>query len=73
MSTVKGDVDINLPSLKQFSLTVVSTDDQIIQNLLAGCPVIEYINFESCHGFKSIKLAEVAKLMTFRVKIITVV
>ncbi|KAL4619983.1 hypothetical protein ACB092_06G121200 [Castanea dentata] len=66
-TSVKGDFDINLPSLKQLSLTLVYTDDQIIQNLLAGCPVIEYINFESCHGFKSIKLAENAKLMTFRV------
>lgn len=67
-TSVKGDVDINLPSLKRLSLTLVYTDDKIIQNLLAGCPVIEYINFESCHGFESIKSAEVAKLMTFRVK-----
>ena len=65
---VNGDCDINLPCLKQLSLTLVYTDDQIIQNLLAGCPAIEYINFESCHGFKSINLTEVPKLMTFRVR-----
>ena len=30
-----------LPSLKELSLDLIDTDDQIIQNLVAGCPMIE--------------------------------
>ena len=47
---------INLPSLKKLSLLCVYADDQIIQNLFAVCPVIEYKKFDRCSGFECIKL-----------------
>jgi hypothetical protein len=62
--------DINLPSLKKLSLSSVYGDDQIIQNLLAGCPVIECIIFDSCRGIKSIKIFGVPKVMVIRYKAI---
>ena len=39
--------DINLPSLKKLSLVGVVIDDQMIQNLVAGSPVIEDISIGS--------------------------
>ena len=44
--------DINLSSLKILSLYKVGTNDQIIQNLVSGCPVIEDIGIEDCRGLK---------------------
>ena len=60
--------DINLPSLKKLSLSSVYGDDQIIQNLLAGCPVIECITFDSCRGITSIKIFGVPKVMVIRIQ-----
>ena len=47
--------DINLPSLKKLSLTFVYVDDQVFQNLVSGCPVIEDMKFGNCRGIKSMK------------------
>lgn len=52
-----GEGDINLPSLKRFSLFNVYADDQSIQNLIVGCPVIEYMGIKNCWGIKSIKFS----------------
>ena len=46
----------------------VYADDQIIQNLLAGCPVIEYIKFDQCSGFEWIKLSNVPNLLVIKVR-----
>ncbi|XP_050289693.1 F-box/FBD/LRR-repeat protein At3g26920-like [Quercus robur] len=55
--------DIYLPSLKKLSLSHVDADDQIFQNLIAGCPVIESMMFRECRGLKSIKASNVPKVM----------
>ena len=47
--------DINLPSLKKLSLTFVYVDDQVFQNLVSVCPVIEDMKFGNCRGIKSMK------------------
>ena len=54
-----GEGDINLPSLKRFSLFNVYADDQSIQNLIVGCPVIEYMGIENCWGIRNIKFFSV--------------
>nr|XP_023912673.1 putative F-box/LRR-repeat protein At3g18150 [Quercus suber] len=54
-----GEGDINLPPLKRFSLSNVYADDQSIQNLIVGCPVIEYMRISGCGGIKSIKFFRV--------------
>ena len=59
VSTSYGD--INLPSLKKLYLCYVSTNDQIINELVAGCPVIEDMRFTECNGFKSIKFEGLTK------------
>ena len=58
---------INLPSLKELSLFDVNADDQIIQNLVAACPVIECMIISYFDGFQSLKLSNVPKLMTLKV------
>ena len=58
---------INLPSLKKLSLLCVYADDQIIQNLLAGCPVIEYMKFDRCSGCECIQLSNVPNLLAIKV------
>ena len=55
--------DIYLPSLKKLSLSYVDADDQMFQNLIAGCPVIESMMFRECRGLKSIKASNVPKVM----------
>ena len=63
-----GYGDTNLPSLKKLSLTMVYANDQIIQNLVDGCPLIEYMRFSCCPGITTIKLsAGVSKLMAIEV------
>lgn len=58
---------INLLSLKKLSLWCVYADDQINQNLLAGCPVIEFMKLDRCSGFECIKLFNVPNLLAIKV------
>ncbi|XP_065631077.1 F-box/LRR-repeat protein 25-like [Quercus suber] len=53
--------DMNLSALKILSLYKVGTNDQIIQNLVAGCPVIEDIGIEDCRGLKSVQFSGLPK------------
>jgi len=55
--------DINLPSLKKLSFDGVCVDDQVIQALIDGCPVVEDISFQCCYGLKSIHVSGLLKLM----------
>lgn len=59
--------DINLPSLRKLSLIYVYADDQIIQNLVSGCPVIEDMKFGNCRGIKSMKFFGLPKVMAITV------
>lgn len=60
--------DINLSSLKILSLYKVGTNDQIIQNLVAGCPVIEDIGIEDCSGLKCIQFSGLPKVKAIELK-----
>ncbi|KAG2668110.1 hypothetical protein I3760_15G144400 [Carya illinoinensis] len=55
--------DINLPNLKKLVFDTIPVNDQIIQNLVDGCPVVEDVRFSSCDGLESIKLSGISKLM----------
>lgn len=59
---------VKLPSLRKLKLARVHASDQVIDNLVAGCPLIEDLNFEFCKGFKSIKLLGHSKLADIKVK-----
>ena len=60
--------DINLSSLKKLSLSEVHTNDQIIHNLVAGCPLIEDMRLESCYGMKNIHFSALSKLMAINLR-----
>ncbi|KAJ9184853.1 hypothetical protein P3X46_004539 [Hevea brasiliensis] len=61
--------DIKLPSLKKLSLTTVFADDIVVSKLLAGCPLIEDLNFIWCFGFKTLQILDHhANLLKLRVK-----
>ncbi|TXG46760.1 hypothetical protein EZV62_026054 [Acer yangbiense] len=50
---------VKLSSLRKLSLRDVYMDDHTVKNLVCGCPLIEYLEFASCHlceGFKSLEL-----------------
>jgi hypothetical protein len=57
-----GGGHIHLSSLKKLSLHEVYVDDQFFQNLVVGCPLIEFMSFKLCSGLKSIKLPDLPKL-----------
>ncbi|XP_031258470.1 F-box/LRR-repeat protein At2g42720-like isoform X2 [Pistacia vera] len=44
-------------SLRKLYLVDVYADDQMIENLFARCPLIEYLTIDSCKGFKSLELS----------------
>lgn len=47
--------DLNL-SLRKLSLSDVYADDQVMNNLVAQCPLIEDLEFDCCQGFKSLDI-----------------
>ncbi|KAJ0014287.1 hypothetical protein Pint_19738 [Pistacia integerrima] len=49
-------------SLRKLCLVGVYVDDQMIENLFARCPSIEYLTIESSGGFKSLELFSLRKL-----------
>ena len=60
--------DINLSSLKKLSLVKVRTNDQIIHNVVAGCPVIEDMRFEFCFGLENIHFSALPKLKAIKLE-----
>lgn len=58
---------IELFSLRKLNLFHVNVDDQVVENLIAGCPMIEDLSFQSCQGFKRIKLFGLSKLSKIKV------
>lgn len=59
--------DINLPSLRKLSLKEVDADDEFIQNLIFGCPAIEYRGIFCRQCIKSIKIFGLLKLMSMEI------
>ncbi|XP_031269424.1 F-box/LRR-repeat protein 25-like [Pistacia vera] len=49
-------------SLRKLCLVGVYVDDQMIENLFARCPLIEYLTIESSKGFKSLELFSLSEL-----------
>ncbi|KDO41639.1 hypothetical protein CISIN_1g048285mg [Citrus sinensis] len=47
--------DLNL-SLRKLSLSNVYADEQVLNNLVAQCPLIEDLEFDCCQGFKSLDI-----------------
>ncbi|KAH9665484.1 putative F-box protein [Citrus sinensis] len=63
-----GRNSVKLPSLRKLRLAQVRASDQVIENLVAGCPLIEDLIFEFCEGLKSIKLFGRSKLRDIKIK-----
>ena len=59
---------INLPSLKRLSLVGVYADNQIIQNLIFGCPMVEDMGISCCPGIKCLKIFGLPKVMKILVQ-----
>ncbi|KAF5466490.1 hypothetical protein F2P56_016410 [Juglans regia] len=60
--------DIKLLSLKKLSLVDVYIEDEIFQNLVARCPMIEDMNLSGCCGLKSFEVFGLLKLKSVEVK-----
>lgn len=54
--------NVKLSSLRRLILLFVHSEDSIVENLVVGCPVIEYVNIEFCEGLKILKLIGHSKL-----------
>jgi hypothetical protein len=59
--------DINLPYLKSLVLVEALMDGQILQTLIAGCPVVEEIILKQCDGLKNIHVSSLPKLTAIEV------
>ncbi|KAK3220502.1 hypothetical protein Dsin_014472 [Dipteronia sinensis] len=59
---------VKLLSLKKLNLSHVYIDDHIIENLVVDCPLIEYLKFDSCVGFKRLKLSNLSRLSEMKIK-----
>ncbi|KAK2634112.1 hypothetical protein Ddye_028904 [Dipteronia dyeriana] len=53
---------LKLSSLRKLCLSNVRVDDRMIENLVGGCPLIEYLNFNLCEGFKCLELFGLTRL-----------
>ncbi|KAJ0013468.1 hypothetical protein Pint_19613 [Pistacia integerrima] len=51
---ISGCVSVKF-SLRTFCLVSVYADEHVIRNLVAGCPLIEYLTIRSSDGFKSLE------------------
>ncbi|KAJ4718644.1 F-box family protein [Melia azedarach] len=55
-------------SLRKLYLYNVYADDQVINNVLLGCGLLEELEVAQCQGFKSLKLLGLAKLRDIRLQ-----
>ncbi|GAY62627.1 hypothetical protein CUMW_219370 [Citrus unshiu] len=53
---------VTLLSLRKLCLSFVHVDDEVIRDMVAGCPLIEYIIINNCPGLKSLQLLGLNKL-----------
>ena len=52
---------MTLSSLRRLCLSFVYVEDEVIRDMVAGCPLIEYMNIDNCRGFKSLELVGLHK------------
>lgn len=56
------DSRLKFSSLQKLDLKYVHVDDQILENLIGGCPLIEVLSIEHCLGLKHIRISGVNEL-----------
>ncbi|KAL5753401.1 hypothetical protein ACOSQ2_023908 [Xanthoceras sorbifolium] len=54
--------NVKLSCLRKLCLSQVYADDQVIETLVGGCPLIEEMSLSDCHGFNSIELSGLDRL-----------
>ncbi|KAF3948684.1 hypothetical protein CMV_025348 [Castanea mollissima] len=59
---LKSHCDIKLPKLQKLYLHKVCVDQQIIDNLISSCPLIEDLRFIHCTGLKVLRVSGLLKL-----------
>lgn len=59
LESLRNDVR---PSLRKLSLSKVYADDQVINNLVAECHLIEDLEFVHCEGFKTLDITSCKNL-----------
>ncbi|XP_031256890.1 putative F-box/LRR-repeat protein At3g18150 [Pistacia vera] len=60
-------IDLKLPSLKRLCLMRVFADERVLENLIAGSPLIEYLKVDICDGFRRLELSNLNKLRKIKV------
>ncbi|KAL9410781.1 hypothetical protein AB3S75_044538 [Citrus x aurantiifolia] len=58
---------VKLSSLTKLFLMRVDATNLVLQNLLIGCPLIEYLSLQLCPGLKNLELSGLTKLNKFEV------
>ncbi|GAY62628.1 hypothetical protein CUMW_219380 [Citrus unshiu] len=58
---------VTLSSLRRLCLSFVYVEDEVIRDMVAGCPLIEYMNIDNCRGFKSLELVGLHKLQEIKI------
>ncbi|KAH9666037.1 F-box domain-containing protein [Citrus sinensis] len=53
---------ISFRSLKQITLHKVFINDQVVQSLICGCPLLDDLIFRSCFGLKFLSISDAHKL-----------
>ena len=59
--------NVTLSCLRELRPRHVCADDQVIKDLISGCPLIEFISIISCRGLKHLELPNLGKLKEFKV------
>ncbi|KAI9160778.1 hypothetical protein LWI28_011508 [Acer negundo] len=59
---------VELCSLKKLCLDKINVDDDVLENLIAGCPMIEDLSVYKCSNITSIELFGLDKLKEIKVK-----
>uniref|UniRef100_A0A803LSJ5 F-box/LRR-repeat protein 15/At3g58940/PEG3-like LRR domain-containing protein n=1 Tax=Chenopodium quinoa TaxID=63459 RepID=A0A803LSJ5_CHEQI len=48
--------EINLPALRELSMSYVVMNQQVVDNLLASCTRVEKLSFTDCRGYRSLQI-----------------
>ncbi|KAK2654456.1 hypothetical protein Ddye_014312 [Dipteronia dyeriana] len=60
-------INVKLASLRRMHLVEVYSNSHVINNLLAGCPLIEEIGISNCEGIESVELFGLERLIDIRI------
>lgn len=58
--------NVTLSSLRKLCSSHVYEDDQVIEDFVAGCPLIEYMHVFDCGGLKCLELPDLNNLKEFK-------